>query len=184
MTVRPILFSGPLVRGILDGRKTVTRRLLAIRGRQVMNAGDKLWVRETWGTLDADHPRCRDGRKPQEGDQILYRANPGDDYQWGPGRPCQGDFVWRPSIHMPRWASRISLLITDVRVERLQDITPDDVRLEGVDVPDDGSERVSETTVLSSFERLWDQTYGARPGSSWDENPWVMRIAFERIRRA
>ncbi len=79
--------------------------------------GDRLWVRETWGSKQADHPLCKDGRKPQEGDDLVFRANPADDYQWGSGLPSQGSFVWRPSIHMPRWASRINLTVKARRVD-------------------------------------------------------------------
>jgi hypothetical protein len=160
MTDRPILFSAEMVRAILDGRKTQTRRAIkpvptfhgggachdadALQQDYVEpywvfpktckygKEGDTLWVRETWGAVwPADEP------VPLRQCEIEYRADlppgctdrPG---QW-PADEGNGPEVpkWRPSIHMPRWASRITLRITDIRVERLQDISEDDARAEG-----------------------------------------------------
>ncbi|MDR1192078.1 MAG: hypothetical protein LBK60_10525, partial [Verrucomicrobiales bacterium] len=168
-TEKPILFAGAMVRAILAGRKTQTRRVMKpqikVRGEVTrvepnpagekwlakdsygvvqgtiginpeINAGDVLWVRETWGSRQADHPLCKNGRKPQAGDELYYRANPADDCQWGVGKPSQGSFVWRPSIHMPRWASRLTLTVTGVRAERLQDISEADAVAEGVEFAD------------------------------------------------
>ena len=128
MTDRPILFSGPMVRALLEGRKTQTRRLawrlsktepgVARFGEacvprptlwQKVKPGDRLWVRETWLHADADHGR----------EMIFAADNQG--YQ-GP---------WRPSIHMSRWASRITLVVTDVRRERVQDLSYEDCLSEG-----------------------------------------------------
>ena len=141
MKERPILFSGPMVRAILDGRKTQTRRpvkmpksvnpvalgsmmqraseLGPLPGSAFGEPGDRLWVRETF---DLDQPAF-----PDESDKsrVLYRADH-DPQHWG-------YFRWRPSIHMPRWASRIDLEVVSVRVERLQSISEDDARAEGVE---------------------------------------------------
>jgi len=143
--------------------------------------GDHLWVRETWGSLGADHLKAVDGRKPQQGDWLVYRANPADDYQWGSDKPSQGSFVWRPSIHMPRWASRIDLEITDVRVERVQEISETDAEAEGIRV-----ELINQTEGIFGYQHrirfntLWD-SINAKRGYGWETNPWVWVIEFRRI---
>lgn len=205
---RPILFSGPMVRAILDGRKTQTRRAgkdqehrpvdededgwywqkpigeegIVYHSRVHVRCpygvpGDTLWVRECWGAPDADHPLCVDGRKPQRGDRMVYRANPADDYQWGSGKPSQGGFVWRASIHMPRWASRITLEVTDVRIERVQETSVDDAIAEGVwlDPPDAPGFR---SELRPAFRKLWD-SLNAKRGFGWEANPWVWVITFK-----
>ncbi len=245
MKERPILFSGEMVRAILEGRKTQTRRvikpqpalerdllephnsnayLFAIKqdvGTTVMlgrknfcekfcnhgQPGDRLWVRETWGCPAADHPNVKGGRKPQQGDKIVYRANPSDDCQWGSGKPSQGSFCWRPSIFMPHWASRLTLEIIDVRVQRVQEITEDDAKAEGIDGrfhPDDAKlwtwrdygtpGRYAYGSMFGpreSYERLWDSLNGKRRfsggyqeirGMAWKDNPWVWAIAFRRVK--
>lgn len=203
---RPILFSGPMVRAILDGEKTQTRRVVkgtalewlapsmftpafvAARenGLSPYGAvGDRLWVRETWGTPDADHPLAVGGRKPTSGDRMLYRANEADDYQWGLGKQSQGGFVWRPSIFMPRWASRITLEITDVRVERLTDISEEDARAEGCPLTHDGKHYDPPASDpwqgygRASFCLLWDKINAKR--APWDSNPWVWVVTFQRL---
>jgi len=155
MTDRPILFSGPMVRALLDGRKTQTRRLCKVRtpmGKWVaitspdeelieleprefnkgffnyastgglsgpwplrFAKGDRLWVRETWQSLS------QYDRATGRGADLRYAAS----FRPGPG------FKWRVSIHMPRWASRLTLTVTDVRVQRLQEITAEDAQAEG-----------------------------------------------------
>ena len=221
----PILFNGEMVRAIREGRKTQTRRVIKPQlesqlifceqlgfsawedpglnldeGRQRCCpfgvVGDRLWVRETWGSLEADHPRCQNGRKPQEGDTIVYRANPADDYQWGAGKPSQGSFVWRPSIHMPRWASRLAPVVTDVRVQRVQEISEEDALAEGVMCEFyDGSEPISscywdyESKMWSgafpkgeeargSFRTLWDSINKKR-NFGWEVNPTVWAVTFK-----
>lgn len=179
MKERPILFNGDMVRAILEGRKTQTRRLIKVTdsGRvkaigSVMNwhlqdanavlacplglPGDRLWVRETWawnGCLCCD---------------VHYRAS---DPDCDTGDPY---FTWRPSIHMPRWASRISLEITNVRVERLNEITRGDAMEEGCPFPNmaDGPD------PREWFSDLWESINGA---GSWDANPWVWVIEFCKI---
>lgn len=191
---RPILFSAPMVRAILSGAKTQTRRVirashatqtfhdeaLRIGVDQVLATmpseiacpygvpGDRLWVRETWGL-------CRYGditdwhRGPVDDDtrewfDVEYRAS------W-----IAGDIGhWRPSIHMPRWASRLTLAVVSVRVERLQDISEADAKAEGV-VPlqmDHGSYK-------PAFEGLWDAINAKR--APWSSNPWVFVVEFRRV---
>ena len=129
MSDHPIIFSGPMVRSLLDGRKTQTRRVLKPQpqGEQPKNwtrandkavryaPGDRLYVREAINKVSTP------------GD-VVYRA----DFEAG-GNDGAG-LGWRPSIHMPRWASRLTLTVTDVRVQRLQDISEEDARAEGCDV--------------------------------------------------
>ena len=171
---RPILFSGEMVRAILDGRKTQTRRVVKPQppplGGFVKNPygqpGDRLWVRETWA-LD---------------DKYYYRAD------GAVGDRCG---KWKPSIHMPRAASRITLEITGVRVERLQEITISDIYAEGaitdewLEWRDDvsgvgmpaGSRIENERDV---WEKLWDSINGKT--YPWKSNPWVWVIEFKRIK--
>lgn len=132
---RPILFSGPMVRAILDGRKTMTRRVVkpqhefapSMRTGKACwenspfgEPGDTLWVRETFALYGME-------AAPEHERPRFYRAD--DDAK--PGYATPPDITWKPSIHMPRWASRITLKITDVRVERLQEITEADAKAEG-----------------------------------------------------
>ncbi len=154
--------------------------------------GDRLWVRETWmpdaprdGTWDdfaffgsKGSPLSMIPRRFQTPKHCLFRAS------WDSEKaPLVG---WKPSIHMPRWASRINLEITSVRVERLQDISEADAIAEGIEkvgeffgVPsfrDYGGGKTGCEAILS-YETLWESING--PGS-WDANPWVWRIEFER----
>ena len=196
MKERPILFSGPMVRAILDGSKTQTRRVAkhplaqaAVRinsyRRQAEfdcilsdstggiiqcphgTPGDRLWVRETWA-------HERDGTGCPDDTGFLYRAtDPGwDDEETG--------LRWRPSIFMPRIASRILLEITDVRVERLHEISADDCRAEGH--PTDWS-RSPDTKVHNDAARDWymDLWESINGHGSWHANPWVWAITFRRI---
>lgn len=193
MKERPIIFSGSMVNAILEGRKTQTRRVIRrtesgrVKERGTCRnwhlddtgayaacpyglPGDRLWVRETWGYGCGVHghpPEC-DSRC------VIYRASGGDT---GPD-----DGKWRPSIHMPRWASRIDLEITVVRVQRVQDISDADARAEGVVPWDDlAGKGVTVGQRLFShrlaFRHIWDKING--PGS-WESNPSVWAIAFKR----
>jgi hypothetical protein len=194
---RPIPFSDAMVRAILDGTKTQTRRLVRpptgferidrvypIGGgwridesnpygiaRQVTCPygvpGDRLWVRETWN---------------KEGGSLSYRAD-GDwiaDYraaaESGSGVPRRPDLKWRPSIFLPRWASRITLELTDVRAERLQDITDEDARAEGCDA----GENMREGSCRDLFSVLWDSINAER--ALWVGNPWVWALTFKRVK--
>ncbi|HCF3253698.1 hypothetical protein ACM7ZY_28390 [Pseudomonas aeruginosa] len=195
MKERPILFSGPMVRAILEGRKTVTRRVMKPQpdflGSMVdpntpfktLDAGlharitcphgqpgDRLWVREAWAAdaqVDAIAPRDL-----SQGEPIWYPA----DFsvrQTGCSMISKGR--GRPSIHMPRWASRILLEITAVRVERLQDITPNQCIAEGAWREKD-KELGRGQEAIAAFADLWRST-----GGDWDANPLVWVVEFKRV---
>ena len=226
MTDRPILFSAPMVRALLAGKKTQTRRVVksvelargGARGVRVAPStfcyldfdgvpglswrpfggcptvpyppekvaaaspygapGDRLWVRETWALVD-------DRSKPATTRSgVLYRATDRRE------RSFSGSEKWRPSIHMPRWASRITLEVTGVRVERLQDISEEDAKAEGA------AHRIAPGGDLSAvfdalpgekavpigyrahFRDLWESINGA---DSWASNPWVWVVSFRRV---
>ncbi len=204
MKERPILFSAPMVRALLAGTKTQTRRIFkpermtwdangrytthAMRGGELsitgsgpfepsswlhycpygQPGGDRLYVRETWAAPHAyDHlpPRLI----PQDA-RIHYAAT-----------EDRGGLLWRPSIHMPRWASRITLEVTGVRVERLQDISAADARAEGCpDKPVDGAEQASIDLLAKLwYHDLWEQINGL---DSWAANPWVWVVEFKRVK--
>lgn len=175
---RPILFSAPMVRALLDGRKTMTRRIVKPQSRIVVhdngqaltdrgwlpeldnpygNVGDRLWVRETF-----DAPPGSDN--PGE---VVYRA----DYDHR-----EPQHTWQPSIFMPRWASRLTLEIESVRVERLQDISEADAHAEGVSIIGPDGDHFED--YRDGFAWLWGKING--PGS-WDKNPWVWAISFRRL---
>ncbi|MCE9982484.1 morphogenetic protein [Leclercia adecarboxylata] len=210
ITERGMIFNAEMVRAILDGRKTQTRRVvkfklrepglnlnfsglklghyrtgdsssgyvLASRGAMGCwndktfpahcpygQPGDRIWVRETFGDC---------------GERLVYRADIDD------GAKCKVE-RWTPSIHMPRWASRILLEITDVRVERLNSISEEDARAEGVppagdllpDYPDTYLTPAGDfATAKVAFHRLWQSIYG---DDSWPANSWVWVIEFKRI---
>lgn len=234
MKERPILFSGEMVRAILDDRKTQTRRVIKVPRRcraggvrdyypahrwwvgphpvsgwwavdvpdgppeyAVKNTrgpgfscpygrpGDLLWVRETWA-------HSVTGCEDQGG--VTYRADHLDPAGDGPANPVR----WRPSIHMPRWASRLSLMVTNVRAEPLQDITAADARAEGIQIPTNSegtpllciTERVKthplwadpgEATLddywTGYFALKWNQINGRR--YPWKSGPWVWVVEFE-----
>ncbi|HBP5539584.1 hypothetical protein ACM7D1_18555 [Pseudomonas aeruginosa] len=209
MKERPILFTGPMVRAILEGRKTVTRRVMKPQpdflGSMVdpntpfktLDAGlharitcpygepgDRLWVREAWAAdaqVDAIAPRDL-----SQGEPIWFPADLSV-RQTGCSMISKGR--GRPSIHMPRWASRILLEITAVRVERLQDISEDQAEAEGTQgcVPycqspydSDGAPACDcmNLTYKESFQALWSSINGA---ASWDANPWVWVVEFKRV---
>lgn len=175
MKERPILFSGPMVRAILDGQKTQTRRIVKlpvkdpVTGGEVAGCelngflrngehgcpygqpGDRLWVRETW-------------TKNLSG-VIWYRAD---------GHPIAGGF-WKPSIHMPRWASRITLEIVSVRVERLRDISNEDCWKEGMSDATNPEVKANRKW----FSELRESINGP---FSWDVNPWVWVVEFKEVK--
>jgi hypothetical protein len=225
MADRPILFSAPMVRALLDGRKTQTRRILkpqptvnsagllvwerkgwwvqgdpsSVAIAQRIHRNDRLWVKETHGIVPRTAYRMSEGvqqtlRPNDDHDAAVYREG------WERSQPGR----WRPSIHMPRWASRLTLTVTEVRVERLQDCSEADALAEGVPSDDDyagsfakeychhcggsglhgafgagyGVTEVDcaqcETPQLR-YRNLWDHINGE---GSWDQNPWVAAYTF------
>ena len=169
---RPILFSGAMVRAILEGRKTQTRRVVKPTSgphsieKTIGRPGDLLWVRETWGIHDADPARA------------WFRADPG--VEDCVAKSTAG-WKWRPSIHMPRWASRITLRLTDVRVERVQEISADDAIAEGIDRPGTMNPYIDGNAMVRAvFRNLWD-SINAKRGYGWDVNPWVWVLVFEPV---
>jgi hypothetical protein len=226
---RPILFSAPMVRAILEGRKTVTRRALSAQSLKNIGygvqlgechelpsegplhpnsidyytafcpygqPGDRLWVRETFALLGNEDGCCIDWQDNLiKGDDRsaarIYRAScPPGDYglnqipakaEWKPDTEAmEYDGAWRPSIHMPRWASRILLEITAVRVERLQDISRPGIRAEGLQCPPElASDDVSPNYrdwYPAAWRELWEST-----GGDWAANPWVWVVEFKRV---
>ncbi len=160
----PIIFSAPMVRALLDGRKTQTRRLESSPLRKA-KPGDRLWVRECWSNQD-----CCEG-------EAMYRATAQRD---GLLPDEVAETRWRPSIHMPRWASRITLAVDDVRIERLQDISEKDAESEGVVMTGRvGWEEASDYggTYRYLFAHLWDSLH-AKPGERWEDNPLVVALTF------
>ena len=191
MTDRPILFSAPMIRALLDGRKTQTRRILKPQpdmtkisqpchpeprgnGRWVWMArddfpeysyatadfkvrfakGDRLWVRERVWLPEGNDPRGH----------VTYHADHGDDRA----------LKWRPGIHMPRWASRITLTVTDVRAQRLQEISEADAIAEGAPAVISGQGVDGPVkTHRTGFVGIWNKING-----NWLDNPWVVAITF------
>ena len=189
---RPILFSAPMVRAILEGRKTVTRR--AVKGVGLVwldnftpeyvadpennlcpygKPGDRLWVREAW-QADAQVNSVAP-RDLSHGEPIRYPAD-WDFRQTGCAMIKPGKI--RPSIHMPRWVSRILQEITDVRVERLQDISNEQAEAEGVEFLRAAPDLDETLTAAQLFDCLWSSINGA---DSWAANPWVWVVEFKRI---
>lgn len=214
MKERPILFSAPMVRAILSGTKTQTRRAWkmprglewyvsgALRGEETGDIhdprsqwwghvsemrcpygsiGDRLWVREAFSG-----PHCMEASdgcaavppsKWGSGSRICY---------WADGDPIGGDWTKpRPSIHMPRCASRITLEITGVRVERLQDISEADAKADGAPCVDEATGREvlfpahsKAGTFKLGYRAVWEQINGP---DSWTTNPWVWVVEFKRV---
>lgn len=227
MKERPILFSGEMVRAILDGRKSMTRRVMKVQppsdgyslatcisttwpkseeGKshwvKVDNSrgfpnivenqgiyfscpygqvGDRLWVKETWVQAVTNKGPI---------DNVVYKADCLDkhgDY-WHSVASDINDVKWRSPIFMPRWASRITLEITELRVEKLQEISDEDALMEGVDknmrsrfgyVAKDSEEEFNFTQAKSTFKLLWDSINAKK--YPWDSNPYVWVIGFERV---
>jgi len=228
MSELPILFSGPMVRAILDGRKTMTRRVAIPRyddrtpcehlqgdnsgmgptmfrhcchgseGRGCPHGvvGDRLWVRETWRPAYDEELYCcveyrADGKriKPENGSLTEDQGHKfADDCPDDPALNAK----WRPSIFMPRWASRITLEIVSVKVERVQEITEKDAIAEGIPYARasagtgyyeiwDGKKSIANKSAANVFAVLWD-SINAKRGFGWGVNPWTWAITFKRIK--
>ena len=194
MTEKPILFSGPMVRAILEGHKTMTRRVLPIVGPKNLgdthcnnietpryDVGNRLWVREAW-RAELSWQSLKPSDIPQ-GAAIFYEADKSKTDN-GIGAKFPGKL--RPSMFMPRWASRITLEVTGVKVERLNEITDNDALAEGVDGAVPATPGIDIDIdgdfwpggPVRMFLRLWESING--PGS-WDANPWVAAYTFKRV---
>lgn len=197
MSIKPILFNTDMVMAILDGRKTVTRRLIKHNVDEILNStyhnehpevedkqiiskmcmppyqpGDILYVRETWCLR-------------YDGEKYFYKAD--KDTEREDKQLTDYDHVsWRPSIHMPKEAARIWLKVKDVRVERLQEIDDDQAKEEGANWKNGknvGFEEKMRRSAVERFAEIWNSTikksdldrYG------WYANPWVWVIEFERV---
>lgn len=209
MKERPILFNTEMVRAILDGRKTQTRRVINFgklsnikRGRLFYSktfdswaiedkgpspeaditlvncpygkVGDKLWVRETFAVGSV---------VGAENDEWYLSQCKGEN-NFIPKEYCirndigVEDVIWKPSIFMPRKASRITLEIQNIRVERLQDITLEDAREEGINPKEIGSDYEG----IKAFEKLWNSINESK-GKGWNENPWVWVVEFKKVEK-
>lgn len=160
MNERPILFSDPMIRAILAGHKTQTRRVVQRRKRgspvscPYGQPGDVLWVRQAW------HIRGPERR-------LQYATGPWD-FRFRAEEPeGDGSLRWRPSIHMPRMAANIFLEVTAVRIESLQEISDEDIAAEDASV-----------NSRKAFVASWDQINGKRAGCDWGFNPLVWVISF------
>lgn len=228
---RPILFQGAMVRALLAGTKTQTRRLIngdltdearlhigmyhptvidrhgeEQPGLEVFGAwtsdgewamkcpygqpGDRLWVRESWMPdppiddtwASTQWAGCSIGKIA--GVPERFRSPEFCNYaaSW-----AHGPVKWTPSIHMPRWASRIMLEVTGVRVERLRDISEEDAHAEGIEnlslvVEEYGiGDDLRAATARLAYSKLWDSINGKTPGAAWADNPWVWVVAFRKL---
>ncbi|HCF3719427.1 TPA: hypothetical protein NID03_006007 [Pseudomonas aeruginosa] len=230
MKERPILFNDQMVRAILEGRKTVTRRVMKPQPmpsksgghhwpckvhqsmlhveRELQNGegcwcglaeaacpygqpGDRLWVRETWTDVNMCGAPALAYRADEDIRDLMEEPGFLDDrgaFNYDDPRVKPYPFAcwyaeldqarWRPSIHMPRWASRILLEITAVRVERLQDISNDQAIAEGIDTHPMGFYGNGCITAGGAFLELWESING---DGRWADNPWVWVIEFKRV---
>ncbi len=200
--IRPIIFNSEMVKAILDGRKTQTRRVIKPQPeivdkepryekytwafwsdeiRKYRNGliveskygkpGDRLWVRETWAGIKGG-AACIAGEIQEFEPSIVYKVD---------GFNYNKELKWKSSIFMPRWASRITLEITDVRVERLQKISEGDIKKEGFTLKGFEVQSLSHQRRyrMEWFMTLWNSL--AKKGFKWNDDPWVWVISFRRI---
>jgi len=222
MTVeRPILFSAPMVRALLDGSKTQTRRVMnpqpepippdvqrmkpyddsgywwsCAKAQQMVSMHDahclspygferdRLWVRETWMQLyDSGNGGLTCLVPSGEASQIALRRAK---YRATDKPPENFAAKWKPSIFMPRWASRITLEVAEVRCQRLQDISEEDAKAEGVEIanghPELGAIIGAGPSYREGFAQLWREINGKRPGCAWSDNPWLWCVSFRRLK--
>ena len=210
MAIKPILFNTDMVRAIMDGRKTCTRRVVKTRRKDACGfyvtkrtdgsftgiyeydedermfenqlippykPGDILYVRETWHRYTK-----RDGK----GEGCHLEEHYG--YKASIANSEDVEEPWKPSIHMPKEAARIWLKVTDVRVERLQDITDDGAKAEGANCKDGknvGWQEKQRRTAIERFSEIWESTVSKEKidSCSWAANPWVWVIEFERCEK-
>lgn len=214
MRERPILFSAPMVRAILEGRKTQTRRVVKLpkwagancievneRDMPLVVAeatgclaempfpygqpGDRLWVREAF----ADLLNTGIEHRPTPESPIQRFAYAADTPPGSYGDECRKDYgiKWQPSIHMPRWASRILLEVTAIRVERLQDISEADAQAEGayadaacngMFTTDGNTYTTKQDGAAGAYAELWERLHG---DDAWAANPWVWVVEFKKL---
>lgn len=227
MKERGIIFSGPMVRAILDGRKTVTRRIIKPQPRWVESSGrwsydipksrrkkgcctfvcdasrrwweyllldqweyqvgQKLWARETWQLFDIFHDDWNGGYDGETWSAPIPKKKPSQNYMLQYQADGMSDCDhWRPSIHMPKWASRIWLEVVSVRPERLTEITEEDAKAEGVEPWQHDPRQPMTTGELGSlcpyrggFACLWDDLHP--DGPTWKDGPWVWRVEFKQV---
>lgn len=217
---RPILFSGPMVRAILDGRKTQTRRVITkvagfsewatidktVVDTQAMlsrpsnvafinsrhcsygQLGDRLWVRETFVLENCEAPlpdRPHQKIEDSEWGPYLvphYRATEPEPHIIPPDLTDSYDdrTRWSPSIFMPRWASRITLEVTGIRIEKVQDISPEDAGAEGITINLPNAPFAAHFGRVAKFGALWD-SLNAKRGYGWELNPWVWVVEFRQL---
>lgn len=192
---RPIIFSAPMVRALIEGRKTQTRRIIRPQPREPIfiagswldeargerkitpyAIGDRLWVREAYyRTDDGEYEHvifAADSDEVAEhldGIARLKTSHPSAVATW------EKHEKRRPSIHMPRWASRLTLLVTDVRVQRLQEISKGDVIAEGITNREGAPIADCVAGWHEPFAQLWDKLHG---DGAWGENPWIVALTF------
>lgn len=220
MNEHPILFSAPMVKAILEGRKTQTRRVCKVQppawtdrvdaaplvdgvhrhgeagqwvavSNEFVNvrcigrcpygeAGDRLWVRETWQAMNTEMKWWHE-----------WPANDRSSMNWAWTNPVKPAYdltppKWLPAIHMPRMACRIMLEVLNVRVERVQDISEEDAIAEGMDENalvfglESGAQIADDQKCRAQFAELWD-SINAKRGYGWDANPWVWVIEFKQV---
>ena len=226
MTIKPMIFSGPMIRALLDGRKSQTRRILKPQPEQnsaglwvyppyshkitkknwhgfcqadeeglrrfatrhaPYQSGDLLWCREAWRPqMDKDLWCCVEYRadgsriKPKIKDDNMGECFAAQCHAVDPDLRKHGiepePLRWRPPIHMPKWASRLTLRVTGVRVERVQDINGDALREEGLDIPPGPPLSPRETEYWRpAFADLWNSIHGP---DAWSRNDWVAAVSF------
>ncbi|EPM1346550.1 hypothetical protein RFE38_000214 [Klebsiella pneumoniae] len=227
MKERGMIFNSEMVRAILDGRKTQTRRIMKVQpesnqlglllitdstkhsdigkyhwaesnatGNHVRSklfscpfgaVGDRIWVRETWSSDFANYyPNDRVWYAADNNRRLDIEVVDGVRGIYSPESDVHVPFRWQPSIHMPRWASRILLEITNVRVERLNAISEEDARAEGIidggclncGEPEPCGCANPEPDATDAFAYLWQSIYGQ---DNWNANPWVWVIEFKRV---
>ncbi|HCO5811701.1 TPA: hypothetical protein OBN97_002548 [Escherichia coli] len=227
MKERGMIFNAEMVRALLSGRKTQTRRIMKVQpesnqlglllitdstkhsdigkyhwaesnatGNHVRSklfscpfgaVGDRIWVRETWSSDFANYyPNDRVWYAADNNRQLDIEVVDGVRGIYSPESDVHVPFRWQPSIHMPRWASRILLEITDVRVERLNAISEEDARAEGIidggclncGEPEPCGCANPEPDATDAFAYLWQSIYGQE---NWNANPWVWVIGFKRV---
>lgn len=189
--MKPILFNTDMVKAILDGRKSCTRRVVkpqptARYGTQCIKPpyqqGDILYVRETWERFECwNCDGDERGNCPKEPKKSVLDKACGC-YMYRATDEISGDAKWHPSIHMPKEAARIFLRVTNVRVERLRDITFEDALAEGMDKYIRLNGELDENSIITSFIGVWNSTIKKSDLDSygWNANPWVWVIEFER----